>query len=507
VNVTPLLLTQPLSWQPGTVVGRYRLVRAVARGGMGEIWLAEAAQGGVPVIIKRLHDMAAQRDGRGEMLLDEARIASQLDHPNIVRLLDLGSGAGVVYLVMEYLHGEPLARVQAEEQARKQSIPTAHAVSIVAQIARALGHAHGCTDVHGHALNLVHRDVTPDNIILTYGGVPKLIDFGIAKATGRSTVTRDGAVKGKLAYMAPEQARSEALDGRADQFSLGVILFELLSGTRFHDPALNDLSLFRVVTEGGPFPRLVDRVPTIDPMLLAAVDRATAPRAQSRFPDATQLATVLDSWLSQLPSKSRPDLGAWLTGLFRTEAQQQVRASAAVAELDAEALDSAAWFANLPALDVDGRLVKPGAVDSVLDAQGDRFSPNDPPLELARPVIRRSDVASVPPPPVPGKASGRGLAIVAMLLLVLAGAFFLVRTRLPGLRLVSSGKPSLVITSEPSGASVRIAGQPTGTTPFAADNAWTGQTHVTITLPGYAPYDTTFTGGAEVQLFARMKQR
>src|SRR5688572_13448345 len=195
---------------------------------MAEIWLArqKGLQGFEKVVvIKRIADAYSSDATFVEMFLDEARIAAQLDHPNIVQIHDLGEHRGAYYIAMEYLHGEDLAMTVRTGAKAGERLPCELAAQIISHAAEGLASAHAKVGLDGRPLSIVHRDVSPQNIFVTYEGVVKVLDFGVAKAAVRASHTVGGKLKGKFGYMAPEQARGDELDGRADVWSLGVVLF------------------------------------------------------------------------------------------------------------------------------------------------------------------------------------------------------------------------------------------------------------------------------------------
>ncbi|MBL9039185.1 MAG: serine/threonine protein kinase, partial [Archangium sp.] len=215
--------------------GKYFLVRKLAEGGMAEIFLAK--QLGVEgfeknVVVKR---MLAHLSGRPDfvtMFLDEARLAASLSHPNIVQILDLGFEAGCYFIAMEYLAGEDMSAIIRTCASRRSLVPLPIALRIVADAARGLHFAHTVTDANGRPMNIVHRDVSPSNVFVTYTGQVKVLDFGIARAESRVSTTKAGVVKGKYQYMSPEQAAALPVDGRSDVYSLGVCLYEAVTNTR-----------------------------------------------------------------------------------------------------------------------------------------------------------------------------------------------------------------------------------------------------------------------------------
>ena len=183
------------------------------------------------------------------MFAQEAALTVRLEHPNIVRVYDFGEVDGQAYLAMEYLPGEDLERILRRYSSAGTRMPLRIAAEIARSMAAGLGHAHGLSDDQGQSLHLVHRDVTPSNVMVTYQGLTKLVDFGIAKARGNSLKTSAGAIKGKLAYLAPEAFTRSAVDARGDVYSAGCVLWEMMVGTRpFQAP--NDAALIANIVHG-----------------------------------------------------------------------------------------------------------------------------------------------------------------------------------------------------------------------------------------------------------------
>jgi len=217
-------------------LGKYELVRKLAAGGMAEVFLAKAA-GPMgfekTLVVKRiLPELAAEPDFV-QMFLSEAKLAARLTHPNIVQIFDFGESQGTYFLAMEYIDGPSLRTLVKRAAAQGQPLPPAVCARIISLACEGLAFAHDFTDPEtGEAQGLIHRDVSPDNILLSRQGAVKVVDFGIAKATGQSHKTESGVVKGKLPYMPPEQLRAKPLDRRADVYALGVVLYELLTGQR-----------------------------------------------------------------------------------------------------------------------------------------------------------------------------------------------------------------------------------------------------------------------------------
>jgi eukaryotic-like serine/threonine-protein kinase len=218
-----------------TRFGKYDLLALLATGGMAEIWLARVSgMAGFEklVVIKRLLDKLAIDSDYVEMFLDEARINARLTHSNIVQVLELGQVEGKYFMAMEFVPGLSVSQVGKRATKQLGTVPQEVACGIIAQACSGLHYAHEKTMPDGSPLNIVHRDVSPQNLIVTYEGLVKVLDFGIAKADHRQSQTRTGLVKGKFSYMSPEQCLGQGLDRRSDVFALGIVLFELCTARR-----------------------------------------------------------------------------------------------------------------------------------------------------------------------------------------------------------------------------------------------------------------------------------
>ena len=215
--------------------GKYTLLRKLATGGMAELFLAlQKSVAGFEklLVIKRILPQMNQDANFIAMLLQEARVAATLSHPNIVQIFDVGEIDGVFYIAMEHVHGEDIRSIVRQMAAKKYpEFPREHALAIVLGVCAGLAYAHEKRDLDGAPLHIVHRDVSPQNIVVTFSGDIKLVDFGIAKSDSISlSQTKSGRLKGKGPYMSPEQALGEPVDARSDLFSAGVVLFELTTG-------------------------------------------------------------------------------------------------------------------------------------------------------------------------------------------------------------------------------------------------------------------------------------
>jgi serine/threonine protein kinase len=279
--------------QKGDVLGgRYELVEKLGEGGMGTVWIARnTALGGAEVAVKVMHPNLAEEKTSVERFRNEAQIAGRIGHPNIVRVFDFGeSSDGAPYMIMERLHGESLgAKLEREGSLRGRE-----AVTLLCQILEALAAAHD--------KEVLHRDLKPENIFLTREGnavVPKILDFGVSKILGddarRTKMTRTGSIIGTPAYMSPEQVMGTLVDLRADLWAMGVILYELVTGTLPFDAPNYNAVLVRIATSPPDSP--VKYVPDLDPGLVEIIERAMARKVSDRFASAIQMRESLEQWL------------------------------------------------------------------------------------------------------------------------------------------------------------------------------------------------------------------
>jgi serine/threonine protein kinase len=297
--------------------GHYFLVRKLAEGGMAEIFLAKqmGAEGFERnVVIKRmLAHLSSVPDFVG-MFLDEARLAARLAHPNIVQINDLGLADGCYYICMEYHPGEDFSTILRTASRRHEYVPLSVVSRVIIEAAQGLHFAHEFTDEAGKPLNIVHRDISPSNIYVTYQGQAKLLDFGIAKAESRVTQTTAGVVKGKYMYMAPEQAGNGVVDRRADVFSLGVTLYEGLTNRR---PFARDtdLAILNAVLKGD-YKRPRDVRPDLPPELESIVLKAMAQHKEERYASSAELANALERYLLTSSTAGGGQVSVYLRTLF-----------------------------------------------------------------------------------------------------------------------------------------------------------------------------------------------
>ncbi|MBX7080486.1 MAG: protein kinase [Nannocystaceae bacterium] len=232
--------------------GKYRPFRRLAVGGMAEIFLAFARSGhGFEklVVLKRVLPAYAENREFMRMFLDEARLAATLDHPNIVHVYDIGEHGGNFFFAMEYVHGQSLLKLMRQITNARRWLPLEHALNIIIGTCAGMHYAHEKLGLDGRRLGIVHRDVSPPNILISYDGSVKVADFGIAKASTATTSTAVGTLKGKIPYMSPEQCRSAPLDRRSDIFSIGILLYELTVGRRLFQ-AESELGIIHKIVNG-----------------------------------------------------------------------------------------------------------------------------------------------------------------------------------------------------------------------------------------------------------------
>ena len=269
----------------------------LATGGMAELYLARAT--GIEgfeklVVCKRILPQYVARKDIVEMFLEEARIAALLHHSNIVQVFDIGTDGGNYFFAMEFLQGEDTSRLMKAVVARGEQLPLEHAINVMMGVCAGLHYAHELHGPGGQPLNLVHRDVSPQNVLVTYEGGVKLLDFGIAKAENRGAATRVGQLKGKIRYMSPEQSRAFPLDRRSDIFSAGILLWELTTGRRLYRGG-SDFDILKAIIEGdAPPPSTVK--PDYPKALERIVMRALRRNRSERYQTAQEMQLALEDF-------------------------------------------------------------------------------------------------------------------------------------------------------------------------------------------------------------------
>jgi eukaryotic-like serine/threonine-protein kinase len=340
--------------------GRYELLRKLAAGGMGQVYLARQ-KGPVGfqklLVVKRLLPHLSEEDEFIQMFLDEARIAALLNHPNIAQIYDLGEVDGIYFIAMEYVHGESISDVNKRAIQRKGGMPVEFKCRVIADAAAGLDAAHHARSPSGRKLALIHRDVSPQNVLVGFNGSVKIIDFGVAKAAGKLSHTMVGTIKGKHAYMSPEQARGEPLDHRSDVFGLGTVLYELLTNTRLFKRESEMATLKAVVSAKVAPPS--ELVPDIPRALDAVVLKALARNRDERFATAGDMQLALEDFLfkQKLPGTTA-HLAAFMREIYAEELEEEFSSEPTIIAYDPRAMgrkqppplvDSAAPTTMVPA--------------------------------------------------------------------------------------------------------------------------------------------------------------
>ncbi len=297
-----------------THVGKYQLVSKLATGGMAEVFLAKAA-GPMgfekTLVLKRILPQLAEDPQFVEMFLGEARLAAQLNHPSIVQIFDFGESEGAYYLAMEYIDGPNLRMLAKKAHQRGLELPPPLCAKIISIACDGLAFAHDAVDPDtGEPLHLIHRDVSPDNILVSRQGAVKVVDFGIAKAANQRHVTQAGLMKGKVSYMPPEQLQVQRLDRRVDVYALGVVLYELLTGHKPFD-ATTEVSIMQAILHE-PFVPATSRRPDLPRPLVQILDKAMAKAREQRYPDCRTLQADLERYIL---STGEP-IGPWQLAQF-----------------------------------------------------------------------------------------------------------------------------------------------------------------------------------------------
>jgi serine/threonine protein kinase len=379
---------------PGSKLGKYSLIRQIAIGGMAEIYLARTV--GIEgfeklVVIKRILPQYADSASFTTMFLDEARLAATLQHPNIAQVYDIGVEAGSYFFSMEYVHGEDLRRMIAA--ANDQGVPVSidATLTLIVGICAGLHYAHQKTSAEGAPLGIVHRDVSPSNVLVSYDGGVKVVDFGIARANSRqSGNTVGGGLKGKIAYMSPEQCRGGTqLDRRSDIFSIGSMLYEMSTGTLpFYEETEYGI-LNRIVNEDVEPPSR--RVPAYPPALEAIVLRAMSRDASKRYPTALELQKDLEDFAHETRLRISPlTLARLMESLF----------PAALAEWE-HAKNQGAYFVEQHV--VKTLVGKTAEYTGTLPVLIEDSQPTERPMAL--PDDEKTDVVTALPPPPNARAS------------------------------------------------------------------------------------------------------
>jgi len=287
---------------PDQILGSLRLsiVQTIAKGGMGQVYRAiqHGVEGfGKTVALKTILEPYAADEEFVRMFIAEAKLVADLVHQNIVQVYHLGRAEGILYMVMEYVDGVNLRQILDRHAAQGRRLPVELAAFFASRVCRGLEHAHAQTDAEGIPLGIVHRDVSPRNLLTTRFGEVKICDFGVAKARSLAMTDDDRRVLGKYAYLSPEQARREPTDNRSDLFSLGLVLFEMLAGHRPFAAEVRSREAWLAHARVRPVPPVASVVPDVPPMLARIVDRAVAMEPTDRYADAGTMGYDLEYFM------------------------------------------------------------------------------------------------------------------------------------------------------------------------------------------------------------------
>ncbi len=304
--------------------GKYQLLDKIAEGGMAELFRAKltGAQGFEKLIaIKRILPNLSGEENLLAAFIDEAKLAALLHHENIIQIYDFGSMDDQYFIAMEYLFGKDLRAISRTVRKKDQELGLENILYIICRICAGLDYSHNLKDLQGKALNIIHRDINPQNILITYEGQVKIIDFGIAKAASHNTKTRENLIKGKLAYMSPEQANGQAIDHRSDIFSTGIILYELLADRRmFQGETMHVLSLVREAQYDPP----EEVIPNLPPKLNAILGRALAKDPDERFRYAGEMLADIEEFMFELSLRPNArSFAGYMKELFEEEHAQE----------------------------------------------------------------------------------------------------------------------------------------------------------------------------------------
>ena len=409
--------------------GKYQILDRIAYGGMAELFRAriQGDQGFQKLVaVKKMHAHFISEPAAVEAFIEEAKLAAFLQHPNIVQIYDFGCMADAYFIVMEYLQGKDLRSVTTALGEHRRLLGHENSVAVAAAICSGLAYAHHLTDMTGRPLQIVHRDISPQNIFVTFAGQIKILDFGIAKAGDRSAATEAGVLKGKVAYMSPEQARGRDIDHRSDQFAVGVILYELLTGRRLYHG--NTMEILRRA-QTGDFVSPGEILPDLSPELRYVMDHLLAVDPQARFPDCGAALAALEECLDDLSSRSiERHLADLVCDLFREEKKAEETALR--------------------------DLMQTAGTDRA-DKPAENENRPDPALPAEPAGARLPDDATYSPPPA-GRGRRKWLAGALAVLLAAVALFFWVRGHIPGM---GSGKPLKAFEARPAPAG-RTAADP-----------------------------------------------
>ncbi len=519
-------------------LGDYRLRKRIAVGGMGEVYLGEKVgpEGFVkPVVLKCVLSQLAKERGFVQLFLDEARLAALLNHPNIAQVYDFGLADGVYYIAMEYVPGYTVDDIRRKLRSVRQFMPLQHIANVASQICQGLHYAHTLADAKGEGLGLVHRDVSPHNLIVSVDGSVKLVDFGIAKAREGLTRVRAKGTVGKFGYMSPEQSRDDAVDGRSDIFSLGICLWELTTNERLHEAKLGKAPEY---SPAQPVRGVDGLRPDVPRQFAQILESALAVEREDRFRNARDMHLALERFQAAMTHYAgQAALAEYIRGLVEgTTASDPGSASSesggrAVA---GEGLDAAQKYEEVFGVTMESKdrrssmravpksweqkpsalgRIKPRPVPVVPGSPSDPHNDPEPApappteasleLDVVTPVARSrafEPTFGTPARPAPPRSTPRSWFVVAALVLVAGLVVYSQRERLGGWAASATemlapedrhGGAELTsrcrIETDPPGASVLLDGQEQeGSSPMSVELIPDVEYLIEIRMEGHA---------------------
>jgi len=469
-GIVPFLFAKRgLALEAGDRFGDYVILKRLAAGGMAEVYLArKGGLGGFtrPVAVKVILPHLSSNERFVRMFLDEARLAVFLDHAHIAQTIDLGEVDGQYFIAMEFAHGEDLQSISVTTRKSGRLLPLPYAAKILSQIAEGLYYAHTKTDKSGRPLGIVHRDISPHNIILTFDGLAKLIDFGVAKARVTFQEEEDGVLKGKFSYMSPEQIRGMPIDPRSDIFALGIVLWEVCTGAHLYRESSELLTMEAILRKPVPMPRELrgDMPPDLEAIIL----KALAKRSVDRFQTAFEMHQALEGYLNRSGwSVGTPHLSEFMKKLFPEE-------YAEIRNLLASERQSQEQEAKRRKEEFIPWEPYKNTGESKAQAASAEANAAPAPQPVTQPITIPPRPSDRPTPAGRENRHSQGLSrpmiviIVLLLLMCAAGAYILVdlggkKNQVPSVQAATSG--TLKVSSDPPGAEVTLRGQSHGMTP------------------------------------------
>jgi serine/threonine-protein kinase len=448
--------------QPGQTLGRYEFLVPIAEGGMASVWAArlKGSRGfSKTVAVKTMLPSVSDDPQFEQMFLDEAQIASRIRHPNVVEILDLGEQDEVLYLVMEWVDGEPLSSLR-RAAAKHGGIPRGIALRVVADACAGLHAAHEMKDDGGQPVGLVHRDISPQNVLITFAGAVKIVDFGVAKAAGRSTgQTVAGQVKGKPPYMSPEQALGETVDRRTDIFALGIILYQLTTGKHPFRGESDLVTLQNIVSDKAIVPpRSLDRQypRELEALVMKTLDR----KRERRFQTCAEFEAAIEDVFQKnaVPRARLEDVGKFMQEMLGQRGEARRKALTDSVRAADERAAGRRSFTDV----TGGAVAVPGELSSLTPTSG---------LVPARVMDFGTDPRGAPVTPydamVPARRlrSGKKTLVALALIIAFGGGAFIGLGKYAGMGAVA---PAPHAAARPTAVAPKPAAEPVDIAPVVA---------------------------------------